>query len=151
MVSATDGVTKATELFAYDGSGQRVQKTVGSLMTVYVYDAFGRLTSEYADAASTASPCLTCYLSVDHLGSTRMVTDQSGNVVARHDFLPFGEEIGAGLAGRNSQWGSTADVTQKFTGKSEIRKRAWISSTPGISGQRWGGLPVLIRGMRARI
>jgi RHS repeat-associated protein len=45
------------------------------------------------------------------------VTDQSGNVVARHDFLPFGEEITGGTAGRDSSWGSTIDVTQKFTGQ----------------------------------
>jgi RHS repeat-associated protein len=54
---------------------------------------------------------------VDQLGSTRLVTDQSGNVVGRHDYLPFGEEVGANMAGRNGQWGSTADLTQRFTGK----------------------------------
>ena len=47
-----------------------------------------------------------------------MVTDQNANVVARHDYLPFGEEIAAGSAGRNSQWGPGNDsVNQKFTGK----------------------------------
>jgi hypothetical protein len=47
----------------------------------------------------------------------RLVTDQNANVVARHDYLPFGEEIPANTAGRNSQWGLTADVEQKFTGQ----------------------------------
>jgi RHS repeat-associated protein len=56
-------------------------------------------------------------LSYDHLGSVRLVTDQNANVVARHDYLPFGEEIPANTAGRNSQWGLTADVEQKFTGQ----------------------------------
>jgi RHS repeat-associated protein len=37
--------------------------------------------------------------------------------VGRHDYLPFGEEVGANLAGRNGLWGTTADLTQKFTGK----------------------------------
>jgi RHS repeat-associated protein len=55
-------------------------------------------------------------LSYDHLGSVRMVTDQSGNVVSRHDYLPFGEEI-TGSAGRGAQWGAADDVNQKFTGK----------------------------------
>ena len=31
-----------------------------------------------------------------------MLTDGSGNVVARQDYLPFGEEIPAGYAGRSS-------------------------------------------------
>jgi RHS repeat-associated protein len=32
-------------------------------------------------------------LHVDHLGSTRVVTDGSGAIVSQHDFHPFGEEI----------------------------------------------------------
>jgi RHS repeat-associated protein len=32
-------------------------------------------------------------LHVDHLGSVRLTTDELGQVTARHDFLPFGEEI----------------------------------------------------------
>jgi RHS repeat-associated protein len=48
----------------------------------------------------------------------RLVTDASGNIIARHDFLPFGEEIPGGAAGRSSQFGPTLDnVTQKFTGQ----------------------------------
>jgi RHS repeat-associated protein len=46
-----------------------------------------------------------------------MVTDQNGNVVARHDFAPFGQEIPAGYAGRTSIFGSTTDVEPKFTGQ----------------------------------
>ena len=33
------------------------------------------------------------YYHHDHLGNIRAITDQSGNVVERHDFYPFGEEI----------------------------------------------------------
>lgn len=51
-------------------------------------------------------------------GSVRLVMDENGGVVARHDYLPFGEEVAAGSAGRNTQWGSGNDtVAQKFTGK----------------------------------
>ncbi|MGH9656695.1 MAG: RHS repeat domain-containing protein, partial [Bryobacteraceae bacterium] len=100
----------------YDGNGQRVQKTGPGGTTTYIYDAFGNLAAEYG-AVQGNPPCTTCYLTYDHLGSVRMVTDQNGNVVARHDFLPFGEEIPANTAGRNGQWGSTSDVEQKFTGQ----------------------------------
>ena len=54
----------------------------------------------------------TCYLTWDHLGTPRLVTDQNGNVVARHDYLPFGEEISGNTAGRTSQWGQRAIVWQ---------------------------------------
>jgi hypothetical protein len=58
-----------------------------------VYDAFENLAAEWGTVASAA--CTTCYLSYDHLGSVRLVTDQNANVVTRHDYLPFGEEIPA--------------------------------------------------------
>jgi RHS repeat-associated protein len=109
--------SSGSEKLVYDGLGQRVQKTLPSGTTAYVYDAFGQLAAEYTTTPQTSAPCTTCYLSTDHLGSTRLVTDQSGSIVARHDFLPFGEEIAGGTAGRDSSWGSTTDVTQKFTGQ----------------------------------
>jgi hypothetical protein len=43
------------------------------------------------------------------------VTDQNGNVVARHDYLPYGEEIPNGDAGRSGSFGSSGNVTQMFT------------------------------------
>jgi RHS repeat-associated protein len=53
-----------------------------------------------------------------------MVTSQSGTIVARHDYMPFGEEIPAGYAGRPTAIGSSASpwnaadgVSQRFTGK----------------------------------
>jgi len=49
----------------------------------------------------------------------RLVTDGSGNVISRHDYLPFGEEITGGYAGRTSALGFAASegVPQRFTGK----------------------------------
>jgi RHS repeat-associated protein len=49
----------------------------------------------------------------------RLVTDGSGNVVSRHDYLPFGEEITGGYAGRTAAlgFGGSEGVTQRFTGK----------------------------------
>ncbi len=107
----------ASEFYVYDGDGKRVEKAGASGATVFVYDAMGRMAAEYSTAAN-GSPCSTCYLSADHLGTTRLVVDGSGNVVGRHDYLPFGEEIAANTAGRNGQWGAGNDVVnQKFTGK----------------------------------
>jgi RHS repeat-associated protein len=102
--------------YQYDGTGRRVQKSQGAQTITFVYDAQGVSAAEYAAQAESAA-CTTCYLSADHLGSTRMVTDAQGQVVSRHDYLPFGEEIPAGNGGRTAQWGATDGVTQKFTGQ----------------------------------
>jgi hypothetical protein len=49
----------------------------------------------------------------------RLITDVSGNISGRHDYLPFGEEIQATDHGRTSQSGPGNDgnVPTKFTGQ----------------------------------
>jgi RHS repeat-associated protein len=97
------------------GSACRRLRRAGT--TVYVYDALGQLAAEYSTVGGS-TPCYTCYLIADHLGSTRLVTDENGTVVARHDFLSFGEEIGAGGLGEARKWGAGNDsVRQTFTAK----------------------------------
>jgi len=107
--------TSTTYAYTYDGMGQRVSRTVGGATTEYVHDVFGNLAAEYNPPGSAA--CTTCYLSWDHPGSTRMVTDGSGNLIARHDYLPFGVEIPNGVAGRSGVWGVTDGLSPKFTGQ----------------------------------
>lgn len=62
----------------------------------------------------------TFWLVSDHLGTTRMVVDRSGSLagIKRHDYLPFGEELLAGVGGRATSQGYNAadNVRQKFTG-----------------------------------
>ena len=121
QVSAT--IVSATAAYVYDGSGQRVSKTAAGQTTYFAYDAFGNLAAEYPTAGS-ASPCGTppCYFSVDHLGSTRLITDSASPAnVRRYDFLPFGQEIGAGTNGRTTTVGYLASpdtFSMKFTGQS---------------------------------
>ncbi len=59
------------------------------------------------------------YHHVDALGSTRMVTDANGAVVARYDYLPFGEEIPSGEWQRTDtlHYGGANNVLQRFTGQ----------------------------------
>ena len=91
-------------------------RTNGVTIT-YVYDALGKLAEEFTSGSFPTRPCTTCYLSSDHLGSTRMVTDQNGALVSLHDYLPFGEEIISGDAGRPSVNGAQDNTDQKFTGQ----------------------------------
>lgn len=85
-----------------------------SATTLWVHDAFGNLAAESTTGTFTA-PCTPCYVSWDHLGSTRMVTDQNGTVVSRHDYLAYGIEIPAGINGRSSTWGAADYLSAKYT------------------------------------
>lgn len=103
--------------YIYDGDNHRVKKVVGSTTTVFVYDVKGRIVAEYGSAAPV--PQGTSYLTADHLGTPRVITTASGQVRARRDFLPFGEEISAATGNRHTVtgYGTDGGVRQKFTGK----------------------------------
>ncbi len=60
------------------------------------------------------------WLVSDHLGTPRMIVERTGALsgIRRHDYLPFGEEIQAGIGGRTSAQGYVSDsVRQQFTSK----------------------------------
>jgi len=109
----------AKTLYSYDGQGNRVKKVVnGNETNLYVYDAFGKLAAEYKDSG-TPTPG-TFYRTVDHLGSTRLVTDAAGTEVERTDYLPFGEEILVSFGDTRhnvAAYGSSGLLRHKFAGK----------------------------------
>ena len=55
------------------------------------------------------------YVVLDGLGNVRVVTDEKGNVLERHDYLAFGEECTTGRCANNP--GVGAGEPLKFTGK----------------------------------
>jgi RHS repeat-associated protein len=102
--------------YFYDGDGKRVKKVSTSETTLFAYDASGKLAAEYLLTTATPQTPTTSYLTSDTLGSPRVITDNTGNVTSRRDFMPFGEEI-ANLGNRTSASGYQTDSTrQKFTG-----------------------------------
>lgn len=106
--------------YSYDANDQRVKKVDTTGTTVYVYNAERELIAEYSSAAPGGSG--TSFVTMDHLGTPRVITSDSGAVRARHDYLPFGEEI-AGLGGRSTNNGYVGDnVRQQFTGKQRDRE-----------------------------
>jgi RHS repeat-associated protein len=121
-ITDTSNPATTTSTYSYDGDGRRVQKTTPSGTTTFVYDATGQLAAEYSTVANTVSGPE--YLTADHLGSTRLVTDASGNPKKCYDYLPFGEEIPSGYGGRTASCFGAASypsapdvVSEKFTGK----------------------------------
>jgi RHS repeat-associated protein len=96
--------------YFYDGDGKRVKKIVPSTgeTTIFVYDAGGKMVAEYSTIVATPTNAKISYLTSDHLGSPRINTDANGQVIARHDYQPFGEEITRASYGADS-------TRQKFT------------------------------------
>jgi RHS repeat-associated protein len=135
-IVAADG-TGGWSTYGYDGLGRRISRTENGQTWWYVYGIGGELLAEYRAGAAPAAPekengyqqkeLLVVagkdglkWLLKDHLGTPRMVADQNGSLagVTRHDYLPFGEEIGAGIGVRTAATGYGKDgVRQKFTGK----------------------------------
>ena len=118
--------------YKYDGAGRRVRKLIGE-DTRFVYGIggalvaefngnTGSLTKEYVSGGgmmAVIEPATgTKYTTSDHLGSPRAVTDAAGSLVSRHDYLPFGVELGAGTSGRTTGlgYGASDGVRDKFTG-----------------------------------
>lgn len=81
--------------YYYDGDGKRVKKVVPNSeeTTIFVYDAKGDQIAEYSTIVASVEDAKVNYLTNDSLGSPRINTDRDGNVTARHDYHPFGEEI----------------------------------------------------------
>ena len=97
--------------YFYDGDGKRIKKVVPSTneTTIFVYDASGKMVAEYSTVVATPTNAKISYLTSDHLGGSRINTDQNGQVIARHDYQPFGEEIMRANYGVDT-------IRQKFTG-----------------------------------
>jgi RHS repeat-associated protein len=105
---------------AYDGSGMRIKKVSGGQTTYYIYGGNNPI-MEYTPSGNKYTYYIFAGNSLvaeekdgvkkfyhkDHLGSTRVVTDASGNTVATYKFAPYGSV--------DSHTG--ADMKYGFTGK----------------------------------
>jgi RHS repeat-associated protein len=121
-------VSNGSASYEYDAEGHRVRKLTcmgnvactngspGLATTVFVYDAMSHLIAEYSTAGASGSG--TELYTTDQLGSTRLVVDGTGKPKRRYDYLPYGEELWAGVNGRSSLYPSApAGGGIKFTGQ----------------------------------
>lgn len=129
-----------SESATYDSAGQRVQTSVTTTGTTYrtmVYDIFGQDVADYSGstggtlereniyrggqllATYESGSSAIKYVLTDVQGSTRAIMNNSGtssSVIARHDYLPFGEEISSGIGLRTTTqgYGATDTNRQKY-------------------------------------
>jgi len=161
-----------TLAYVYDGEGRRVRKLVNeNLRFIYGIDgqqiaefngSTGALQKEYIDGAEGVVASIeptavnangTRYLTSDHLGSPRVVTNSSAAVVSRHDYRPFGDELLAGTGGRSAGQGYAPEgLRQQFAGKErdnetglDFSKARYYAS---IQGRFTSADPVLINANR---
>ena len=120
QVEAKNSLDQGIGKYWFDGDGKRIKKegiapNRQPELTVFVYDAVGKLIGEFSTNVETAAPKVQ-YLTNDHLGSPRINTDENGTVTSRTDHMPYGEEIIA-LGGRTANENYVSDnVRQGFTG-----------------------------------
>jgi len=118
QIEVKDNVGNPIGKYYYDGEGKRVKKVTDLETAIFVYDGDGTLIEEYSTQINPTPEI--SYLTFDHLDSPRVITGKTGNVIARRDFMPFGEEIYAGVGSRStSQNYSSAgidNVRKRFTG-----------------------------------
>lgn len=85
------------------------------IKAVHIQELRDRVLAAWSSGSSTQVN----WLVSDQLGTPRMIFDQSGSLatVSRHDYLPFGEELFAGIGGRTTALGYTNGdgARQKFT------------------------------------
>jgi len=114
-----NGVSTAgptTTSFVYDGEGHRVTKTVNGVTTLYIGQLYectmGGSCSKYIVAGdrriASVDPSSTYYYHTDLLGSTNVITDQTGALVQTLVYFPYG----ATYANTGS-----VDVEHKFRGR----------------------------------
>ena len=92
--------------YVYCGNGTRLQVTENSVTTTYIYSGINILYEENSNGTATYihgpqgilakrttvnQETNTFYYHTDHLGTTRLVTDDSKNIVAAVTYRPFGE------------------------------------------------------------
>ncbi len=140
MLSAV-GLNGLLDSYAYDAAGHRIRRSInnGSSNWWQVYGIGGEVVAEYAAGANPNAPlkeygyrqgemlivgdvgagCTTRWLVTDQVGTPRILADATGTLagISRHDYLPFGEELYAGVGGRDFTKGYTGDcVRDKFVG-----------------------------------
>ncbi len=105
--------------YFYDYSGQRIKKIENGVTTYYIGKHFekqiggtdaGNSSYYFAEGERVAKKDASgniYYYHSDHLGGTNAVTDSAGNVVAKTDYMPFGEV----------KQGGTGNEKYSYTGK----------------------------------
>jgi RHS repeat-associated protein len=129
-----------TASYAYNGDGLRMSKTVSGTTTAFAWDQSGTLplllaggTNYYiygpgGQPIEQISGSTATYLHADQQGSTRLLTDATGNVVGTYTYGPYGNTTShTGTAMTALQYGG--QYTDTETGYQYLRARYYDPTT----------------------
>ncbi len=135
LISVGSGV-----IYAYNGDGLRVSKTVKGITTAQVWNQAEAL-PELLEADSTSyvygpvgrpieqiSGGIASFMQSDQHGSTRLLTDASGTVVGRYDYDPWGN-VTSHVGGVSSELQYDGQLTDAETGFQYLRARFYDPET----------------------
>jgi RHS repeat-associated protein len=108
-----DSANNVIAIYFYDGNAKRVKKITVEEVVIFVYDANSRLIAEYS-TKKVDDPKIS-YITRDHLGTPRVMTDYNRQVISRRDYMPFGETITASRSAAQ-KYGIEDNIRQGFTG-----------------------------------
>lgn len=93
-----------------------MKKTSSTETTVFVYDGGGLLVAEYSTALAPIQQV--SYLTTDHLGTPRIITNENGVVTSRKDSMTFGGEAISSqrVSGPTGNGYNPSNVRQDYTG-----------------------------------
>jgi hypothetical protein len=77
---------------------------------------------------------------VDHLGTPRLVTSDTGQVVSQHDYFPFGGEATPAVQRRH-----TASAAADGTTSTRTRAFATSATAPACAWRRWASRSLIIQ------
>jgi RHS repeat-associated protein len=99
-----------SEQYVYDAAGERIARIAGGIWYTTFRDEGNRLSTEYTISTglptrtkdyfylgnllvSTYNQSTYSFYTSDHLGTPRYVSNSSGGLVEKHDYLPYGQEV----------------------------------------------------------
>lgn len=108
VTNTMESVPTTESNYLYNNDGQRIRKTTGGLTVYYHYDLAGNLIAQSDSTgtlitsyiymggtriATVATDGTICYYHTNHLETPEAMTDQSGAVVWKADYKPFGQAL----------------------------------------------------------
>ncbi len=110
------GKTETITTFVYDSTGARIKKVADGTTSIYLgkdYDITGGTSTKYIflgdrRIANKDSGGTTLYYHEDHINSSNIITDSSGNQAAMYEYDPYGS---------TATYTGSASVKHQFTGQ----------------------------------
>ena len=84
------------------------------MLPTFVYDGSSQLVAEYSTQI-TQTPQVS-YLTTDHLGSPRVITNEIGQVTTRKDYTAFGEETVSSQRTTALKYDNESETRKGYTG-----------------------------------